>query len=109
LSGGSPAALQKTERAEQVRTPQLGDQHVGDPFRYRVSATNHLAETSADMPRANFYQARGTIFRTIFSWLREELGPLTDLHKRVIVTPELARVETLVGVWRASAARCEAP
>jgi hypothetical protein len=27
-------------------------------------------------------------------------GPLTDLHRRVIVTLELARVETLVGVWR---------
>src|SRR6516165_742106 len=36
----------------------------------------------------------------LFPWLREELGPLTDLHKRVIVTLELARVETLVGVWR---------
>ena len=36
----------------------------------------------------------------LFPWLREELGPLTDLHKRVIVTLELARVETLVDVWR---------
>ena len=36
----------------------------------------------------------------LFPWLREELGPLTDLHRRVIVTLELARVETLVGVWR---------
>src|SRR5271154_3195555 len=36
----------------------------------------------------------------LFPWLREELGPLPDLHKRVIVTLELARVETLVGVWR---------
>src|ERR1700745_3991766 len=36
----------------------------------------------------------------LFPWLREDLGPLTDLHKRVIVTLELARVETLVGVWR---------
>ena len=36
----------------------------------------------------------------LFPWLREELGPLTDLHKRVIVTLGLARVETLVGVWR---------
>ena len=36
----------------------------------------------------------------LFPWLREELGPLTDLHKRVIVTLELARVETLVGEWR---------
>src|SRR6516225_8243464 len=36
----------------------------------------------------------------LFPWLREELGPLTDLHERVIVTLELARVETLVGEWR---------
>ena len=36
----------------------------------------------------------------LFPWLRDELGPLTDLHKRVIVTLELARVETLVGEWR---------
>ena len=36
----------------------------------------------------------------LFPWLREELGPLTDLYKRVIVTLELARVETLVGEWR---------
>jgi hypothetical protein len=36
----------------------------------------------------------------LFPWVRGELGPLTDLHKRVIVTLELARVETLVGVWR---------
>src|ERR1700746_100015 len=36
----------------------------------------------------------------LFPWLREELGPLTELHKRVIVTLELARVETLVGEWR---------
>jgi hypothetical protein len=36
----------------------------------------------------------------LFPWLREELGPLTDLHQRVIVTLELARVETLVDVWR---------
>ena len=36
----------------------------------------------------------------LFPWLREELGPLTDLHKRVTVTLELARVETLVGEWR---------
>src|SRR5207344_1472383 len=40
------------------------------------------------------------IQHNLVPWLREELGPLTDLHKRVIVTLELARVETLVGVWR---------
>src|SRR5262249_23162675 len=40
------------------------------------------------------------IQHNLFPWLGEELGPLTDLHKRVIVTLELARVETLVGVWR---------
>jgi hypothetical protein len=34
-----------------------------------------------------FYQAPGTTFKdNLFPWLREELGPLTDLHKRVIVT-----------------------
>src|SRR4029077_8315667 len=36
----------------------------------------------------------------LFPWLREELGPLTDLHKRGIGPLELARAETLVGCGR---------
>jgi hypothetical protein len=37
----------------------------------------------------------------LFPWLTEEVGPLTDGHKRVIATLEVARVEVFVQtVWR---------
>src|ERR1700694_3421228 len=32
-------------------------------------------------------------------WLTEELGPLTEAHKRVVMTLELAGVEAFVQVW----------
>jgi hypothetical protein len=35
----------------------------------------------------------------LFPWLTEELGPLTDMHKQVITTLELACVEKFVGSW----------
>ena len=35
----------------------------------------------------------------LFPWLTEELGPLTDSHKRVISTLELVRIETFVRSW----------
>src|SRR6516225_8378878 len=36
----------------------------------------------------------------LFPWLTEEVGPLTDRHKRVIATLEVARIEVLVQtVW----------
>ena len=35
----------------------------------------------------------------LFPWLTEELGPLTDLHKQVITTLELACVEKFVRSW----------
>ena len=35
----------------------------------------------------------------LFPWLTEELGPLTEAHKRVVMTLELAGVEAFVQVW----------
>ena len=35
----------------------------------------------------------------LFPWLREELGPLTETHKRVVTALEVAGVETFVQVW----------
>jgi Transposase DDE domain/Transposase domain (DUF772) len=35
----------------------------------------------------------------LFPWLTEEIGPLTEAHKRVVMTLELAGVEAFVQVW----------
>jgi hypothetical protein len=35
----------------------------------------------------------------LFPWLTEELGPLTEAHKRVVMTRELAGIEAFVQVW----------
>ena len=35
----------------------------------------------------------------LFPWLTEELGPLTEAHKRVVMTLELACIEAFVQVW----------
>ena len=36
---------------------------------------------------------------TLFPWLTEELGPLTETHKRVVTALEVAGVEAFVQVW----------
>jgi hypothetical protein len=36
---------------------------------------------------------------TLFPWLTEELGPLTETHKRVVTALEVAGVEAFVRVW----------
>jgi len=36
---------------------------------------------------------------TLFPWLTEELGPLTETHKRVVTALEAAGVEAFVRVW----------
>jgi hypothetical protein len=36
---------------------------------------------------------------SLFPQLREEVGPLTDQHKRVIVVLDVAHIETFVSVW----------
>src|ERR1700758_1233280 len=36
---------------------------------------------------------------TLFPWLTEELGPLTETHKRVVTALEVADVEAFVRVW----------
>src|SRR6201981_1186283 len=35
----------------------------------------------------------------LFPWLTEELGPLTETHKRVVTALEVAGVESFVRVW----------
>src|SRR5580692_6849095 len=35
----------------------------------------------------------------LFSWLTEDLGPLTETHKRVVTALEVAGVESFVRVW----------
>src|ERR1700732_1477169 len=35
----------------------------------------------------------------LFPWLTEQLGPLTEMHKQVVTTLELAGVEAFVQVW----------
>jgi hypothetical protein len=35
----------------------------------------------------------------LFPWLTQELGPLTEAHKRVVMTLELAGIEAFVQVW----------
>src|ERR1700747_456561 len=41
----------------------------------------------------------------LFPWLSEELGPLTDMHKKVVTTLELAGVEAFVQAWAGLAGR----
>src|ERR1700752_773958 len=36
---------------------------------------------------------------TLFPWLTEELGPLTETHKRGVTALEVAGVEAFVRVW----------
>jgi hypothetical protein len=36
---------------------------------------------------------------TLFPWRTEELGPLTETHKRVVAALEVAGVEAFVRVW----------
>ena len=49
---------------------------------------------------ANFYQARGTTIQgNLFPWLTEELGPLSETHKRLISTLELVRIDAFLRCW----------
>jgi len=41
----------------------------------------------------------------LFPWLTEELGPLTETHKRVVTALELAGIEAFVQVWPGLAGR----
>src|ERR1700693_3865810 len=69
-------------------------------FRQSVSATNHQAESDADMPLLTcLSRTWAHIQGNLFPWLTEELGPLTDMHKQVVTTLELAGVEAFVRVW----------
>jgi hypothetical protein len=65
-----------------------------------VSITNHHAESDADMPLLSCLSRTWShIQGTLFPWLTEELGPLTETHKRVVTALEVAGVEAFVQVW----------
>ena len=64
------------------------------------SITNHHAESDADMPLLSCLSRTWShIQGTLFPWLTEELGPLTETHKRVVTALEVADVEAFVRVW----------
>ena len=39
------------------------------------------------------------IHRNLFPWLTEELGPLTESHKQVVIAPEVADLGGFVQTW----------
>jgi Transposase DDE domain/Transposase domain (DUF772) len=52
------------------------------------------------MPLREFLSSTwGHIQGNLFPWLTEELGPLTDMHKQLILTLELVRIEGFVQTW----------
>src|SRR6202162_4886715 len=69
-------------------------------FRSSVSATNHRAESDADMPLLTcLSRTWAHIQGNLFPFLTAELGPLTAAHKRVVTALELAGIEAFVQVW----------
>jgi hypothetical protein len=73
---------------------------VRNLFSYGVSATNHLSNRDADMPlRETLTNSWDHIQGFLFSMLREEVGPLTPQHERLVVVLDVARVETFVRMW----------
>jgi hypothetical protein len=73
---------------------------VRESVRSGVSATNHAIESDADMPLREFLSSTWDhIQANLLPWLAEELGPVTDTHKRLISTLELACIETFMRSW----------
>src|ERR1700739_2929782 len=59
-----------------------------------------LAESDANMPLLTcLSRTWAHIQDTLFPWLTEELGPLTDMHKQVVTALEVAGVEAFVQGW----------
>jgi hypothetical protein len=68
----------------------------GKVFLRRITCTNR----DAIMPLLKLLSSTWHhIQGTLFPQLREEVGPLTDQHKRVIVVLDVARIEAFVAVW----------
>ena len=64
------------------------------------SVTNHQAESDADMPLLSCLSRTWShIQGNLFPWLTEELGPLPETHKQVVVALEVADVEAFVQFW----------
>jgi hypothetical protein len=69
-------------------------------FGYGVSATNHLIDQATDMPLSEtLSNTWDHIQGFLFPMLREEVGPLTAQHERLIIVLDVARVETFVQMW----------
>ena len=69
-------------------------------FSYGVSATNHLPNQDVDMPlRETLANSWDHIQGFLFPMLREEVGPLTTQHERLVIVLDVARVETFVRMW----------
>ena len=71
-----------------------GNRGVRSLFGYGVSATNHQPNQDADMPlRETLTNTWDHIQGFLFPMLREEVGPLTAQHERLVVVLDVARVE----------------
>jgi NAD(P)H-dependent FMN reductase len=69
-------------------------------FGYGVSATNHLIDQATDMPlRETLSNTWDHIQGFLFPMLREEVGPLTAQHERLVIVLDVARVEAFVQMW----------
>jgi hypothetical protein len=65
-----------------------------------ISATNHQPNQGANMPlHDTLSNTWSHIQGYLFPMLREELGPLTDQHRRGIVVLDAAGIEAFVSMW----------
>jgi hypothetical protein len=67
---------------------------------YGVSVRKHLAKKSADMPlRETLTNRWDHIQAFLFPMLREEVGPLTAQHERLVVVLDMAPIGRFVQMW----------
>jgi hypothetical protein len=77
----------------QVRRPQPNSAKV-------FLQTNHQADRKADMPLDSFVaNSWNHIQAFLFPMLREEVGPMTVQHERLVVVLDMARVERFIQTW----------
>ena len=69
-------------------------------FGQGVSATKHHTNQGANMPlRDSLSNTWSHIQGFLFPMLRDEVGPLTDKQKQVVVVLDVARIEAFVHMW----------
>src|SRR5271169_3179767 len=66
--------------------------------RHGAFATNHQPNRGADM-RGMLTSSWNHIQGFLFPLLREEAGPLTSQHERLVVVLDMARIEAFVQMW----------